>query len=243
MSAPRPPRLPLTREQQDLVEEALPVVERYWRRMARRFPHFDPDELWSVSQEAAAAGCRTFDPSRGKKLATYLWKCVVGAMFDAIWKDSPARLREFHALLDDAEDIVDLDGAEYRSDEEIHAYIRDAGESGAVALHLARTPKSLQVDGVAVVLDRERVSITQGFLEALPSRDADLLRMKFIDGCTWEEVAAALGTSESTVRRRTAELRADLKEALHGSPSRARRASLEPASVVSPGECRAPALR
>jgi DNA-directed RNA polymerase specialized sigma24 family protein len=60
--------------------------------------------------------------------------------------------------------------------------------------------------------DNHTLALTEEALAKLPAGDATLLRRKYSDGCTTDELAISLGMTSKAVEHRLARLRGQLRE-------------------------------
>ena len=74
----------LTREQQALVEAALPRVRKMARMLVGRHPGASEEDLFGAGAAAAALAATRFDPGREVRFDVFCWGAVLGAMQDAL---------------------------------------------------------------------------------------------------------------------------------------------------------------
>lgn len=91
-----------------------------------------------------------------------------------------------------------------------HARRRRAGKRGGAWSRTTLSGKPLALD-----TDPEELLALDAALEGLEPRQREIVEMRFFGGMTEEEVAAALGVSDRTVRREWVKARAWLYDALY----------------------------
>jgi RNA polymerase sigma-70 factor (ECF subfamily) len=82
---------------------------------------------------------------------------------------------------------------------------------------LSREPSVRQggIDPMEWVLDVERREAVRAALEALPAEDREVLRLKYLDGLRYRELAERLGLDLEAVEYRLLRARRRLREQLH----------------------------
>ncbi|MET0397754.1 MAG: sigma-70 family RNA polymerase sigma factor [Longimicrobiaceae bacterium] len=94
-----------------------------------------------------------------------------------------------------------------------HARRRRADKRGGAWARTTLSDKPLALD-----TDPEELLALDAALEGLEPRQREIVEMRFFGGMTEEEVAAALGVSDRTVRREWVKARAWLYDALYPDP-------------------------
>ncbi|MFO0590473.1 MAG: sigma-70 family RNA polymerase sigma factor [Polyangiaceae bacterium] len=192
-----------------VVEEHRWLAESLAREMAWLAPKTLDGDVLGSAYEGLTLAAAHFDPTRKRPFAKYAHKWIVGAILDEVERVHPGFTRVHRVLLDACEEAVDEpDGAPLWDDggdalDPITAtmWVSDA------TLRLARRDdgRSEAEQRALRLLDEE--------LERLGESGRTLL-LRHAEGATWAAVAKELGVSESTAKRRGAELRALLSARL-----------------------------
>jgi RNA polymerase sigma-B factor len=202
----------LSAEQRALVRRAMPAVSRIARATARRSGAAYED-LRQIAAMALTEAARGYDVSRGLPLEAFAWKAVKGAMHDYLRRESAARPERILArvfaieapdLFEDGGDPFDEGDEERLEKVKVHCraaalelFARFAGG----AFGEASPPGE---DGVIRALAIG--ALKQACAEVLDPEEAAIVGLHYGDGATWEQAAQAVGLSESTVKRRVAEI-------------------------------------
>ncbi len=204
----------LTKEQQQLVMDHLHLVRLHAEKVAAIAPRAGSvlfEELRGEGMQALVEVARTFEPSRGVKFTTYAWYRIRGSMLELVRKH-----------LDDYRGATSFAGraaAAHSAGE-----WRTAGDLAFEEDDVCAADLSAMVDGIASVyalgaiaeatrrfgetatierLDWQRaLDALRGCMEALPAQDRDVIRSRVLEEATVDEVAAKLGISSGTVKRR-----------------------------------------
>jgi RNA polymerase sigma factor for flagellar operon FliA len=217
-----PPKAPLTREQQRLVQEALGLVQRVARRTARAYPRARVDDLVSVGQEALVDAARTFDPSRGVPFEGFAYTRVRGEMRDVAARESVPLAQRVRRALEvgadafgaDDDDADALSDTQEQANERARVWAQDVATSYVVAYLLATQPLDPEADLSGA---RERALASQALraaLAKLPEEDAALAREHYEAGVPLGVIAATRGVAERTVQRHHRRLLDTLRRAL-----------------------------
>ena len=200
---------------EELIERHLPLV----RSLARRYATQDEpiDDLVQTGAVGLILAVDRFDPGRGVPLAAYALPTIEGAIRhhlrdQALPVRPPRRLVELSAVLRRLTPQLEAQLARPPTSAEL----ADAAEAperdvvSALASDHARRPSSLSTaegelstlpateDGYA---DSERRLFVGSAFRALPRRERRILRLRFYDGLSQEEIAAELGLSQVHVSR------------------------------------------
>ena len=206
-----------------LVESFMPLVASLARRYAGRGEQLE--DLQQVAALGLVKAIDRFDLDRDVDLVTYIFPTVVGELKrhfrDRVWSVTvPRRLKEVHQLL--ARLLDELTARDGRSPTipELAAAAGVGEEEVVEALEAGRayTARSLththaaedgsEVELIDLLEDEEtgyeeaenRDLIASG-LHALDERERRILRLRFVDGLTQSQIAAAVGVSQMHVSR------------------------------------------
>lgn len=174
-----------------------------WRTHQRLPRNVDLEDLVAYGQIGLLEAIAAFDASRGRKFTTYAWQRIRGAMLDGLGK------------------MVWFDRAAY---ERGHYERQPAAASGSADHPPARRPTQTDLENVNVMsrehdageasLHLELVMFLRDLLDALPEKEAILLRGTFFEGRTLTEAARRIGISTAWASRLQTRTLADLRIAL-----------------------------
>jgi RNA polymerase sigma factor for flagellar operon FliA len=199
----------LSPEQRQLVAQFIPLAERLWGHFLRQTrAYYMADDLRSIALEALHDGAYGYDPARGS-FAAYAWRCIDGALSDALRKES----KHWRAAREDAYDAADVveDTSDVLADgdAETIGHIDGMADAFAAAPVLGLMGRALRAEGE----EGERLRATYGrviraaesALSRLSEEERRVLVRHHIDGRTWQEVGIELGWPLRTTKRRGAE--------------------------------------
>ncbi|WP_437977699.1 sigma-70 family RNA polymerase sigma factor [Sorangium sp. So ce295] len=206
-SGTAPPGGPLTPEQQALVAEAIGLVRA---RVAVYAPHVRPEqqeELLAYAYTGAVMAASRFDPAHGVRFTTYAYAFIDGEIRDGLHRERQHRrlhraaswaARSFVAETSDRFDVAWDDEA------------TNGGRLARYARHLVKVmvlgvvEAGDTLDDAAVdTEDRRRaIAIVRGAYDTLGEEDRRLYALRYVEGLPMHAVAAGLGVSLSTARRR-----------------------------------------
>ncbi|MDR7254829.1 RNA polymerase sigma-B factor [Nocardioides sp. BE266] len=216
-----------------LVEENMPIA----RSMAARYRNrgIDLDDLEQVALLGLTKAARRFDPEAGHDFLSYAVPTVRGELRrhfrDAGWMVRPPRR------------VQELQRRITRAQRELEAKLGRSPRPSEVAVHLEAdlsdvvealsadgcfTPTSLDGavgDGTSTLgdllgsEDREIESaearvVLRPVVRRLSDRDQRIVRLRFVDECTQQEIAEDIGLTQAQVSRVLTRILADLKERL-----------------------------
>ena len=90
-------------------------------------------------------------------------------------------------------------------------------DASTVSLHIVEEIGDDEVDPTWAIEAEELDTVVATTIAALPHRERELFRLRFVEGLQQRDVATALGLSVITIRRLDARLRATLLEALQAA--------------------------
>jgi RNA polymerase sigma-B factor len=206
-----------------LVEDFMPLVSSLARRYAGRGEQFE--DLQQVASLGLVKAIERFDLERDVELVTYIFPTVVGELKrhfrDRIWSVAvPRRLKELNQhvsrLLEEqtgrlgrSPTIAELAEAAGVTEEEVveaievgRAYTARSltsspeldGESDVELIDLLE----VEEHGYEEVENRELLA---SGIAALDERERKILQLRFVDGLTQSQIAAAVGVSQMHVSR------------------------------------------
>ncbi|AGP35446.1 hypothetical protein SCE1572_13470 [Sorangium cellulosum So0157-2] len=201
-----PPR-PLTPEQQALVVGAIDLVRA---RVAELAPYARPEEreeLIAWGYWGAVDAASRFSPARGTRFTTYAYAFIAGEILDCLKRERKVRrlmraaslaARTFVAETSDRFDVIWDDEA------------TNTGKLADYAMKLVATmvlgivEAGDSLDDVAIDVEDRRWAIghVRDVYAALGDADRRLYALYYVDQRPMHEVAAELGVSVSTARRR-----------------------------------------
>lgn len=196
--------VPLSARQQQLVTEALPLIDKVANIVARR-TRVPLDDLRSAGAEAAALASLRFDEALGTPFGGFALLRIKGAMLDVVFKDAgPMRATHRSGSTRSFVRTVSLDDAD--------------SELGPVEAHVTELVAAAVLPSVAALeaagWQRYLVaSLTEAVAELAPF-DRELAHALYWDAMPLPEAATKLNLSVSTARRRHDQLKAKLWRAM-----------------------------
>ncbi|KYF75954.1 hypothetical protein BE11_23805 [Sorangium cellulosum] len=201
------PPEPLSPEQQALVKDAIGLVRA---RVAELAPHARPEqreELLAWGHYGAVVAASRFDPAIGNRFTTYAYGFIDGEILDCLHRERQARrlhraaswaARSFVAETSDRFDVIWDDDATNR--DRLARYARHLVAS--MVLGVVEAGDTLDDAAVDVEDRRRAIAIVRGAYDALGDEDRRLYTLRYVEGLPMHAVAAGLGVSLSTARRR-----------------------------------------
>ncbi len=215
------PRPTLTPEQEARLRAAMSWVDEVAERMAARYPGMSAGDFKSAGYDELWRATLVYVKTPDATFRTFAWLGVVGSMLDTATK---------HRAQDPARAALTLLGASGLSHfkdaadpftegvEDTRSRMVDVCRSQMINIEVVAASATWREQGEdGLALHREHVTATEGVESARASLDAEeaaVIEMHFWNDLPWNKVADALGTSESTVKRRAATARAKLKHEL-----------------------------
>jgi RNA polymerase sigma-B factor len=201
----------------------MPLISSLARRYAGRGEQLE--DLEQVAALGLVKAIDRFDLDRDVELVTYIFPTVVGELKrhfrDRAWSVSvPRRLKELHqqisrllgdqtARLGRSPTIAELAEAAGVTEEEVVEAI-EAGRAYS-ARSLSRSPDADGESDVELIdlleveeqgyEDAENREVLAAGIRALDERERQIVRMRFVDGLTQSQIAAAIGVSQMHVSR------------------------------------------
>jgi RNA polymerase sigma factor (sigma-70 family) len=206
------------------VRAALYLVARLTAHFARRYRlnESQQEELYSAGCEALTKAAPRYDPSWGTPFENFAWKRITGAMKRALARESELYAAASAQMLEQMEQLIDTGNPFLDSDEDVVAAIAGhLGDATAGLFVFLLGPMRSAATEEAIV-QRETYADALRWLEKgltmLAPGEAELIEMRYWQQRSWPAVAGAIGVSESTAKRRDAEVLAKLKNHLvtHG---------------------------
>ncbi|XXX80205.1 sigma-70 family RNA polymerase sigma factor [Sorangium sp. So ce134] len=201
------PPEPLRPEQQALVKDAIGLVRA---RVAAHAPHARPEqreELLAWGHYGAVVAASRFDPALGIRFTSYAYAYIDGEILDCLHRERQQRrlhraaswaARSFVAETSDRFDVIWDDDA--TNSDRLAIYARHLVAS--MVLGVVEAGDTLDDAAVDVEERRRAIEIVRGVYDALGEEDRRLYALRYVDGLPMHAVAAGLGVSLSTARRR-----------------------------------------
>lgn len=196
---------PGAEEKEARVKAHLWLAELIARELAWLGPRTIDGDVLAAAYEGLVKAADRFDPGRGDFVA-YARKWIRGEIFRAVDRQLPGFSRRYGpaaSLLDEAPEELSEEGAAEALD---HAAL--AMCLGSESLRRARAETGELPGAIGEVLS------------GMPEAKREALVGRFVEGLTWEELAAQLAVSESTVKRWSREGLGALRERLRAPASR-----------------------
>ena len=214
MTATPPASKALIEQYQDLVRSIAISVRR------KVPPNIELDDLIAYGQIGLAEAARDFDPKRGNAFSTYAYHRIRGAVYDGVSKlcwtsrSRHNRMRNEQAAgelekvqednLKSTSEPTTPDRVTHRvdgtSDRIVRVYLAACatGDSQASSMMLA-DPAAQAPSELAA--DHEASRKVRALVEALPSREAHVIRTVYFEGRSLQEAGRELGISKSWASR------------------------------------------
>ncbi|WP_130512635.1 sigma-70 family RNA polymerase sigma factor [Krasilnikovia cinnamomea] len=224
----------VTREQELLIRENMPLVGHMVREMLFKVPaHVHRDDLASAGYAALVTAAQAFDASRGIPFGRFAAVRVRGALLDELrsmdWASRSVRARARRAdvarqelttqlgRMPSATELAELLGVGVNE----LAHIEDDVQRAAVLSlqgFAAGTAEDMVTDAAMtpeeMLLHRERLGYLHDAVSVLPERLRFVVESSFLQERPLSEVAAELGVTESRVSQLRTEALALLRDGL-----------------------------
>ncbi|MGH9028971.1 MAG: SigB/SigF/SigG family RNA polymerase sigma factor [Acidimicrobiales bacterium] len=203
----------------ELIESHVGLAEH----LARRFTHRgEPyDDLVQVSSLGLIKAVDRFDPEHGVEFTTYATKTILGELKrhfrDKGWSvRAPRRIQELYLELGHALDSLSQTLGRSPTIKELARETGAPEDEVIEAMEAGHAYRSMSLDGAGSddegigsrlgvetgeFGDAEWRAVLRPHLEALPSRDRAILRLRFVEGLTQSEIATRIGISQMHVSR------------------------------------------
>lgn len=193
--------------------------------LAARFAHRGetPEDLRQVALMALLRALRSFDPGRGAQFSSYAVPCILGALKrhfrDRSWLVRPPRrvqeryltvhqaLEELQVALGRSPTVTEIADCVGIDADEVIESLEASGGRRAVPIDAAGgrdDPRSVHPelsDGGTQAMRAEDRALVSLLVQRLPANEREVIVLSFFSGLTQGQVAARLGTSQSTVSR------------------------------------------
>jgi RNA polymerase sigma-B factor len=222
-TAPAAPARPPTREageRDELVRQHLRLAEHLARRFANR--GIPLDDLVQVASLALVNAVDRYDPTRGTTFSTFATPTIVGEIKrhfrDRSWDlRVPRRVKELHLRLNEvvgrlnqqlgrSPTIAELAHATQASEEEVLEAIEAGHAFRAQTIHPTEGDREVLITSALAQHDDalhaadDRLLVAE-LLASLPPREQLIVRLRFFEGMTQDDIAARLGISQMHVSR------------------------------------------
>ena len=207
-------------ERDELVRQHLRLAEHLARRFTNRGVPLD--DLVQVASLALVNAVDRYDPERGTTFSTFATPTIIGEIKrhfrDRSWDlRVPRRVKELHLQLNDvigrlnqqlgrSPTIAELALATRASEEEVLEAIEAGNAFRAQTIHPAEGNRETLVAGALAQHDAalhgadDRLLVAE-LLASLPPREQLIVRLRFFEGMTQDDIAARLGISQMHVSR------------------------------------------
>lgn len=195
----------LTTEQQALLRGSQ-TVPRLARRMARRTQYLSHDELVSIGNESEVKAALRFDPQRGVPFRAFAFSCVHLDMKRAILAEAAHQRRTVppegaFEYAEQAHDRGDL-FADSHDDSRRHLHEFLSGALAAMYLGFASDASQAPTEtDLAAHIDGERRRERARAHIAAMGEKGELLKLRYLEGLEWPDVAEKLGMSVASAGR------------------------------------------
>jgi RNA polymerase sigma-B factor len=216
----------------ELVTEHIGLARRLAHRFANRGEPYD--DLVQVGSIALIKAVDRFDPDRGVEFTTYATGTVIGELKrhfrDKGWAvRAPRRIQELYLELGHTIDTLSQELGRPPTVPELAESIGVSQDAILEAIEAGQGYRSSSIDApgqrdetladrlgtddreVAMVDER---SVLAPALAALPERQQEVVRLRFVEGLTQSEIAARVGISQMHVSRLLAQSLARIRENL-----------------------------
>ena len=216
----------------ELVTKHIGLARRLAHRFANRGEPYD--DLVQVGSIALIKAVDRFDPDRGVEFTTYATGTVIGELKrhfrDRGWAvRAPRRIQELYLELGHTIDALSQELGRPPTVAELAESIGVSQDAVLEAIEAGQGYRSSSIDapgqrdetladrlgsddaGVTTVDER---SVLAPALAALPERQQEVVRLRFIDGLTQSEIASWVGISQMHVSRLLAQSLARIRENL-----------------------------
>jgi RNA polymerase sigma-B factor len=216
----------------ELVTEHIGLARRLAHRFANRGEPYD--DLVQVGSIALIKAVDRFDPDRGVEFTTYATGTVIGELKrhfrDKGWAvRAPRRIQELYLELGHTIDALSQELGRPPTVPELAQSIGVSQDAILEAIEAGQGYRSSSIDApgqrdetladrlgaddaeVAMVDER---SVLAPALAALPERQQEVVRLRFVEGLTQSEIAARVGISQMHVSRLLAQSLARIRENL-----------------------------
>ena len=217
-------------KEKDRVEENLGLVRAFARRYANRGVDFE--DLYGAGCVGLVKAARGFDETKGFAFSTYAVPVILGEMKRLFRDDGSVkvsrRIKELYLkVLDESERFKAKTGREPKISE-LASLLNTSYEDISLALQAACPPMSLSVQGESENSDSEVLDIPAPPIEdniltrlelnralsRLEKRDADLIRLRYIEELSQQKTAERLNMTQVQVSRREKKILLTLRELL-----------------------------
>ncbi len=202
-------RLPLTRDQQKLVESHLHVVRKIAGRCARKTRLASFDDLVQIGRLGLMEAAQTFDASFQVAFEGFAWARIEGAMKNALNRErNHVRVLVAGAQvagLAQGETVRDTSDALNDTDADTWSRI-DAENQGMLAALAAGFVGSLALLNAEERLAAEReyrvaIAALDEAIETLPERDRQIVKLHYFERLDLQEVASRTKIAYGSLRR------------------------------------------
>lgn len=182
------------------------IVPRLARRMARRTQYLSHDELVSIGNESEVKAALRFDPERGVPFRAFAFSCVHLDMKRAILAEAAHQRRTVppDAVFEYVEQTHDRGDLFADSHEDSRRHLHEFLSGALAAIYLAFASEASQAPtetDLATHIDGERRRQRARAHIAAMGDKGELLKLRYLDGLEWPDVASKLGMSVASAGR------------------------------------------
>lgn len=194
----------------------LPFVQRQAERLARRLsPNIEADDLFQAGCEALVhAHDQLYDPKQPQQFEHYVMKRIRGAMIDEVRRSALTLQRGTRKKLQRVEETRRTLKMRLRRDPSLEEIAKAMGVADVDSLHKLVAVTHVPFDEIIGLLDEGKVGFPSAkksttseaelhasvrAISELPSRQAQVLRLYFIEGLSLQSIGTLLGVTESRV--------------------------------------------
>ena len=162
------------------------VINKYYKEASKVL---DIEEMFQEGSIGLMKADRTFEENKGLKFSTYATTCIKNEIRNFVRRQNKKGITELKTVSGDA----------------------NKGEEGRGTCNLWDIIKDNQ-DYIKKVEDRELIKY---IVSALTKEERELLKLRYIDGLTYREVAEKLKSNRTTISQRDRALKSKINKNFH----------------------------
>lgn len=227
-----------------LVSSHLPLAHRLARRYAGR--GMNSEDMRQVAAMGLVKAARGFDPKRGGHFPSYAVPTITGELRrhfrdQGWWVRPPRAIQEMRPSVTNAEQVLqqelgraptdaelaaeaDVDVAQVREVHTLASCFSPRSIDSATAAGGHAPTEVMESEDPAMEQVETRLAV-EAALSELPARDQRIIRMRFTDELTQEEIGQRIGVTQMQVSRLLTRILRDLRALLTEVPYTARHAA------------------
>jgi len=174
----------------ELIESNIVFAQRIAAKFSGqwRYVNFDREDFEGAAIYGLATAAERFKPGMGSSFKSFAYLRIRGAMFDMLRENG--ELARIHAVTSDHTSDEQL---EVKPDRSVYSEVTGIGLEVNESRQAVDLVYSLDQNPEETMVSKSLKDAIGNYIEALPKDEKELVRMRYLDECSFEEIRRTLG--------------------------------------------------